>query len=44
MMSSLQEEIHDAIKSIQEKLSNQNELSENDLETLLLSSLIEEEA
>ena len=44
MMSSLQKEIHDAIKSIQDKLVNQNELSDNDLEMLLLSSLIEEEA
>jgi hypothetical protein len=44
MMSSLQNEIHEALKAIQAKVDNQNELSPNDLETLLLTSLIEEEA
>lgn len=43
-MSSLKIEIHDALKAIQEKLDNQNDLSTSDLETLLLTSLVEEEA
>jgi hypothetical protein len=44
MMSSLQVEIHDALKAIQEKLNSQNDLSNDDFEILLLTSLIEEEA
>lgn len=44
MMSSLQHEIHKALKDIQDKLDKQNDLSSNDLETLLLAALIEEEA
>jgi hypothetical protein len=44
MMSSLQVEIQDALKAIQAKLDNQNDLSTCDFETLLLTSLVEEEA
>lgn len=43
-MSTIQQEIHQALDEIQRKLSAQNELSDKDLEMLLLSSLIEEEA
>lgn len=43
-MSSLQVEIHEALKAIQSKLDLKNDLSQEDLETLLLTSLIEEEA
>lgn len=43
-MSTLEIEIHEALKEIQNKLNHKNELSDQDLEMLLLSTLIEEEA
>lgn len=41
---SIQEEIHSALNDIQTKVNESLELSENELEMLFLSSLIEEEA
>ncbi len=41
---SIQEEIHSALNDIQTKVNEGLELSENELEMLFLSSLIEEEA
>lgn len=43
-MSTIQQEIHQALDDIQKKLNTQSDLSDQDLEMLLLSSLIEEEA
>ena len=43
-MSSIQQEIHQALEEIQTKLESHGELSANELEMLFLSSLIEEEA
>jgi hypothetical protein len=43
-MSTIQQEIHQAIDDIQKKLTAQNDLTDKDMEMLLLSSLIEEEA
>lgn len=43
-MSNLQNEILEAIDYIQKKLSQSQNLDEKDLEALLLSALIEEEA
>lgn len=43
-MMTLQEEIHKALRDIQTKVNDGNELSDNELEMLFLSSLIEEEA
>jgi hypothetical protein len=43
-MSTIQQEIHQAIDDIQKKLNAQNDLTDKDMEMLLLSSLIEEEA
>lgn len=40
----IQEEIHKAIEDIQKKLQSQSDLSNDELETLLLTSLIEEAA
>ena len=42
-MSTIQKEIHQAIDDIQKKLNTQNDLTDKDMEMLLLSSLIEEE-
>lgn len=41
---SIQEEIHKALKEIQQKTAQGAELSEQDMQTLFLTSLIEEEA
>lgn len=41
---SIQEEIHSALNDIQLKVNEGQELSDNELEMLFLSSLIEEEA
>jgi hypothetical protein len=43
-MSTIQQEIHQEIDDIQKKLTAQNDLTDKDMEMLLLSSLIEEEA
>lgn len=43
-MSNLQNEILEAMDDIQKKLSQSQTLDEKDLEALLLSALIEEEA
>jgi hypothetical protein len=43
-MSNLQNEILEALEDIQKKMNNSQSLTEKDLETLLLSALIEEEA
>ncbi len=43
-MSTLKNDIHDSLKEVQTKIDNQGELSSNDLELLLLSALLEEEA
>jgi hypothetical protein len=43
-MSTIQQEIHQEIDDIQKKLNAQNDLTDKDMEMLLLSSLIEEEA
>jgi hypothetical protein len=43
-MSTIQQEIHQVIDDIQKKLKTQNDLTDKDMELLLLSSLIEEEA
>lgn len=43
-MSTIQTEIHDALRDIQKKVNNSNELSDSDMEMLLLAALIEEEA
>lgn len=40
---SIQEEIHITLKEIQKKLADGHNLSETELETLFLTSLIEEE-
>lgn len=42
-MSNIQQELLEAIKEIQQKTSSGISLKEKDLETLLLSALIEEE-
>jgi len=41
---SIQEEIHIAMKEIQNKVSNNEELSRHEMEILFLTSLIEDEA
>jgi hypothetical protein len=41
---SIQEEIHKALNDIKQKLAQNNELSEKDMQILFLTSLIEEEA
>lgn len=41
---SIQEEIHSALNDIQNKINENHELSDSELEMLFLSSLIEEEA
>ena len=43
-MSTVQTEIHDALKDIQKKVNNGNDLSDSDMELLFLTALIEEEA
>lgn len=43
-MRNLQNEILEALEEIQKKMNSSQSLSEKDLETLLLSALIEEEA
>ncbi len=40
---SIQEEIHQAMQEIQQKINQNKTLSEHDMELLLLTSLIEEE-
>jgi hypothetical protein len=41
---SIKDEIHKALNDIQRKVNENNELSENELEMLMLAALIEEEA
>jgi hypothetical protein len=41
---SIQEEIHKALNEIKQKTSQEKELSDKDLQTLFLTSLIEEES
>jgi hypothetical protein len=43
-MSNLQLEITEALKTLQQKVDTQHDLSNLDMELLLLTSLIEEEA
>ena len=43
-MSGLESQIKEEIKNLQKKLDDQNDLTKSDLEILLLSALIEEEA
>ena len=43
-MSNLQTEIHTELEALQAKMDKENDLSASDLEFLLLTSLIEEEA
>ncbi len=43
-MSNLQLEITEALKTLQKKIDTQNDLSNLDLDLLLLTSLIEEES